>query len=87
MGSAAEPEEIDLVAWVPDVGEELIAVLHLLEEAFSHRAAEEVLEGGAVGADAGVVVLELAGLVGDELVQLAHVGVVGLGCGAVYWIL
>jgi hypothetical protein len=53
--AAREAEDVDLVARQPVVGQEAIAVAHVLLEAASGQAVDQAVDAAAVGADAGIV--------------------------------
>src|ERR1700733_11672645 len=61
--AAAKSEDEDLVARVPYIGQEFIAVLNFLKETISHRSTKEMFEGSAVCSYAAVVVLQLRWIV------------------------
>ena len=55
----AESKKEDFVARIIDVRQERITILHLLEKPLSHGSARQMVNRGAIGADAAVVILEL----------------------------
>ena len=61
--SPAKTEDEDLITRIPNIREELIAVLNLLEEAISHRATKEMFEGCAIRPYAAIIVFQLRRIV------------------------
>src|SRR5580692_590289 len=73
--TAAKPEDEDLIARVPHVRQEFIAVLNLLKETIAHRSTKEVFKGRTVCPYAAVVVLQLRWIIRQEQIDLPNVRV------------
>jgi len=69
--TAGEPEDVDPVAGLEALAQLAIPVLDLVEQAPAERAAAHLLSG--VGADARKIFADLVGVIGERLVELAHV--------------